>query len=128
MALVLLGILVPLKTLADPKLTADSFPRFSSVRISWFSTEEIENTSDLSFDSSEVSFDSSEVSFDSSEEIPITSLDIFYFPANYSEILPEESYQAPNASISRAEISHETTISLDISFIFALGRIFRFLH
>ena len=93
-----------------------------------FSTEEIENTSDLSFDSSEVSFDSSEVSFDSSEEIPITSLDIFYFPANYSEILPEESYQAPNASISRAEISHETTISLDISLIFALGRIFRSLH
>ena len=28
--------LVTLKTLADPKLTADSFPRFSSVRISDF--------------------------------------------------------------------------------------------
>ena len=36
MALVLLGILVTLKTLAKPKLTADSFPRFSSVRISDF--------------------------------------------------------------------------------------------
>ena len=36
MALVLLGILVTLKTLADPKLTADSFPRISSVRISDF--------------------------------------------------------------------------------------------
>ena len=41
-----------------------------------FATEERKNTS--------------EVSFDSSEEIPISSLDIFYFPANYSEILREE--------------------------------------
>ena len=127
MALVLLGILVPLKTLAELKLTADSFPVFFRGN-SWFSIEEIENTSDLSFDSSEVSFDSSEVSFDSSEEIPISSLDIFYFPANYSEIPLEESSQAPNATISRAEISHETTISSDISFIFALWGIFRSLH
>ena len=111
---------VPLKTLAELKLTTDSFPVFFRGN-SWFSTEEIENTSDLSFDSSEVSFDSS-------EEIPISSLDIFYFPANYSEIPLEESSQAPNASISRAEISHETTISSDISFIFALWGIFRSLH
>ena len=48
-----------------------------------FATEERKSTS-------EVSFHSSEVSFDSSEEIPISSLDIFHFPANYSEILRED--------------------------------------
>ena len=40
--------------------------------------------------SSEVSFDYSEVSLHSSEEFFLTSVDIFYFPANYLEISSEE--------------------------------------
>ena len=69
MVLVLLGVLVTLKTLAEPKLTVDSFPRVSSVRISDFPRGKKENSSDISFDSSEVSFDSSEEFFLSSEEL-----------------------------------------------------------
>ena len=48
-----------------------------------FSREVRNNSSDLSFDSSEVSFDSSEV-------FSHSSLEIFYFPASYSEIASEE--------------------------------------
>ena len=44
-----------------------------------FSTEQTENSSEVSFHSSEVSFDSSEVSFDSSEVLDLASRESFDF-------------------------------------------------
>ncbi len=48
-------------------------------------TEEMANSSEVSFDSSEVSFDSSEVSFDSSEVLFLPSVENFHFPVSYWE-------------------------------------------
>ena len=58
-----------------------------------FSTEEKENSSDLSFDSSEVSFDSSELFFRAHVEN-------LFFPTELFENFPVDVFQALTRSVS----------------------------
>jgi hypothetical protein len=85
-----------------------------------FSTEEKENSSDLSFDSSEVSFDSSEVSFDSSEEISLASVESFYFLGSYWKIPPWRAL-----SLDRNDDKPYTTTALSCSCTATIGALSR---